>query len=189
MVLLPTWIPGVVVKLIERLWPKRPSLTIQIQQVCFGSNLASLEADFSDYRIDLYLFLYVWAVNTNEVPTMIRDWNLHVLADDREVGVDGERVEDISNWQQHSTEHAVQHGFPVVRDIRQPTTPFPPQPLQQGIPVEGWVCFLVRETRDSLMAAATVTLTATDSFGDEHPVSDHAPWTCKGGMVNTEMPF
>jgi hypothetical protein len=48
--------PGVVTKLIERFWPKRPNLTLEILEVCFDKNLASLEADFSDYRIDLYVF-------------------------------------------------------------------------------------------------------------------------------------
>ncbi len=181
---LPTWIPGVVARLIDRLWPRHPHLTIEIRQVCFDKILASLEADWSDYQIDLYLFLYVWAVNTEPVPTTIKEWKLSVLADDQ--NIEGERVEDISKWHQHSKANAVQHGFGSYETLGTPATPFPLQPLQQGIPSEGWVCFLIRKTKESLMKTATVTLRATDSFGRKHSVSSRAPWPCKGDMVNPQ---
>lgn len=187
MVQLPAWIPGTATKLVELLFPKRPRLTLEIRQVCFDKNLASLEADFSDYKIDLYIFLHVWAVNTKEVPTTVKEWKLSVLADDGKA--EGERVEDISKWQQHSKEQNVVHGFPVVRDIRQQVVPFPPDPLEHGIPFEGWVCFLIRKTKESLMNTASLTLTATDSFGRKHSLRSHAPWTCEGDIVNPEMPF
>jgi hypothetical protein len=187
MVHLPTWIPGVVARLIERFWPKRPNLTVEIRQVCFDKILASLEVDWSEYGIDLYVFLYVWAVNTEEVPTTIKEWKLSVLADKQKT--EAERVEDISKWHQHSKANAVQHGFRVVQDIREPVTLFALQPLRHGIPSEGWVCFIIRKTKESLMENATVQLTATDSFGREHSVSSRAPWTCKGDMVNPQMPF
>ncbi len=181
MVRLPPWIPAVVARLIGRLRPNRPKLTVEIRQVCFDKILASLEPDWSDYRIDLYLFLYVWAVNTQQVPTTVKQWKLAVLADGQKI--EGERVEDISKWHQHSTVNSVQHGF-QVEDIREPANPFPARPLHHGILSEGWVCFIVRKTKESLMENATITLTATDSFGCNYPVEGHAPWTCKGNMVN-----
>jgi hypothetical protein len=187
MVHLPTWIPGVVARLIDRFLPKRPSLIVEIRQLCFAKILASLEADWSDYQIDLYLFLYVWAINAEQVPTTIKEWKLSALANEQKI--EGERVQDISKWHQHSKVTAVQHGFQVVHDVREPAAPFPLQPLQQGIPSEGWVCFIIRKTKESLMESATVTLIATDSFGREHSVSSRAPWTCKGHMVNPQIPF
>ncbi len=187
MVHVPTWIPGVVARLIDRFWPKRPKLTVEIRQVCFDKILASLEADWSDYRIDLYVFLYVWAVNTEQVPTTVKQWKLAVLANGQQI--EGERVEDISRWHQHSKVNAVQHGFQVVQDIREPANPFPAQPLNHGIPSEGWVCFIVRKAKESLMENATITLTATDSFGRNYSMNSQAPWTCKGDMVNPQMPY
>jgi hypothetical protein len=68
---LPTWMPGVIARLVESLWPKRPSLNLEVRQVCFGRNLAPVEADLSDYRVDLYVFLYVWTVNTKEFATAV----------------------------------------------------------------------------------------------------------------------
>ena len=184
MVHLPTWIPGAAVRLIDRLWPKRPELTIEIRQVCFDKILSSVEADFSDYRIDLYLFPYVWVVNTKETPTAIKEWKLTVLANNQPRP--GERVEDISKWRQHIKVNAVQHGFPVVKDIYEPLNSFPTQPLQHGIPSEGWVCFIVRAVKESLMQNASVTLTITDSFGHKHFVKSQGPWPCNGVMGNPE---
>jgi hypothetical protein len=140
MVHIPTWIPGVLARLIDRFWPKRPKLTIEIRQVCFDKILASLEADWSDYRVDLYLFLYVWAVNTEEVPTAIKEWNLTVLANNRPILA--ELVEDISRWHQHIKVYAMQQSFRVVKDIRETLNSFPARPFQHGIPSDGWVCFM-----------------------------------------------
>ena len=134
----------------------------------------------------MYLFLYVWAVNTKEVPTTIKEWKLTVVTDRQKI--EGERVEDISKWHQHSKRNAVQHGFQVVQDIREPVSPFPQLPLQHGISSEGWVCFLIRKTKESSIKNATITLTATDSFGREYSVRSHTPWTCKGDMVNPQIP-
>jgi hypothetical protein len=105
MVHLPAWIPGAITKLVELFRPQRPKLTLEIRQVCFDKKLESLEADLSDDKIDLYIFLHVWAVNIKGVPTTAREWKLSVIADDQKI--EGERVEDISKWQQHSKEQGV----------------------------------------------------------------------------------
>ncbi len=186
---LPTWIPGVVTRLVERFWPKRPKLSIEIRQVCFDRILASLEVDWTDYQIDLYLFLYVWVVNTEEVPTTVKAWNLSVGLDEQNVEIEGEQITDFSKWHQHSKVKAVQHGLQVVQDIRETVPPFPVRPLQLGIPSEGWVCFVIRKTKESIMEHSTVTLTTTDSFERNYSANSRAPWTCKGDMVNPDMPF
>lgn len=174
-----------VARLIDRLWPRRPRLRIEIRQVCFDTILESLEADWSDYRVDLYLFLYLWAVNTEEVPTTVKEWRLMVLANSQTIRA--EPAEDFSDCHQHIKVHAKQQGFDVVKDIRKPLNPFPKQPLQQGIPLEGWVCFIVRATKQSLMHNASLTLMGIDSFDGQHSVKSRAPWPCRGDIISPKL--
>ena len=173
--------------LVRQYLPHRPKLTIEIREVCADQILASLKPDWSDYAIDLYVFLHLWVVNKKEVPTAVKEWNLAVEAGGQTLKA--ERVGDISNWHQHSKVKEEQHGITVMRDIRENLHDFGAGPLQHGIPTEGWVCFMVRETKESLLQDATLSLTLIDSFGHKHSLKSQGPWPCKGGMVNPQTPY
>jgi hypothetical protein len=164
--------------------PKRPRLQFEIRQVCFDKILASVEADWSDYTIDLYLFIRVWVVNRKETQTTIKQWSLAIIGDQK---AGSEHVEDISRWHQHTKVQEQQHGMTVVRDIRKELDALPNEALRHGIPVEGWICFLIRQTREAVIKKGYIILTVTDSFGHKYRVTSKGPWPCKGDMVNPKM--
>jgi hypothetical protein len=165
----------------NKLW-NWSQVTPEIHEVCEDKLLSSLDA--TGYTVDLYIFLRVWVVNKKEVPTVPKEWTLTVVAGKQKLKA--ERVSDISMWHQHSKVEKQQHGMKFIEDVRDNLTAFGPQPLQHGIPNEGWICFLVRGTRDSLLEGATLRLTLVDSFEHKHTVKKKEPWNCKGGMVNPE---
>lgn len=166
----------------KKLW-NWSQVTVEIREVCEDMLLASLEAE--KYTVHLYIFLRVWVVNKKEVPTVPKEWTLAVVSGKQKLKA--EPVPDFSKWHQHSKIATQRQGFHFVEDIREPARDFGKQPLQQGIPAEGWVCFVVRDTDDSLLQGATLRLTLIDSLGRKHPVKKTEPWHCKGNMVNPEQ--
>jgi hypothetical protein len=156
--------------------------TIEIREVCEDKLMASIDAD--GYTVDLYIFLRVWVVNKKEVPTVPKEWTLTVVAGKQKLTA--EAVSDISRWHQHSKVEKQQHGHKFIEDVRDNLTALGTRPLQHGIPNEGWICFLVRGTRDNLLEGAILRLTLVDSFGRKHPLKKTEPWNCKGSMVNPE---
>lgn len=188
---LPTWVPGFATKLFELFFPKRPHLSIEIRQVCFDVVLESLTADLSDYTFELYLFLDVWAVNTKEVPTTIKEWKLTLSGAGKTL--QASHLTDISKWHQHikfrEKEHSLGFLREVIRDIRNNLDSFPAEPLHHGIAAEGWVCFLAHEVNEALKKDASIELSVVDSFGKTHRLKSHGPRPCKGDMVNPDLPF
>ena len=174
-------------KQVSQYLPHFSKLTLEIHEVCEDKTLASITPDLSGYTVDLYIFLRVWIVNKENVPTVPKEWTLKVVAGKQKLQAD--RVPDISNWHQHSKVQGQHQGFAVIEDIRENLTALGSQPLQHGIPAEGWLCFVVRGTNDSLLQGATLRLTLTDSFGRKQHVKRKEPWHCKGNMVNPKMLF
>jgi hypothetical protein len=166
-------------------WPKNPKLDIDFGEVCFKRELASSDAESSDCRFDVYVFLYVWAVNRMKLPTAIEKWKFGVAMGKE--NIEGEPVGSLSTWRQHSKLGQAPDGSEGVKDIRKPVSEFPVQPLTNGIPCEGWVCFVIRGTKESWIENGTIRLTAIDSFQHEHYVSRQGPWNCKGAMVSHEV--
>ena len=165
----------------KRLW-NQSEVTVEIREVCEDKILASLQVD--GYTVDTYVFLRVWVVNKKEVPTVPKDWTLTVASGKRKLKA--EQVPNISKWHQHSKVEKKQQGFTFVEDIRKELDAFGNQPLQRGIPVEGWLCFLVRGTHDGLLKGATIRLALMDSLGRNHRTEGIESWGCKGNMVNPE---
>jgi hypothetical protein len=184
---LPSWVFGPLMKLVDWFFPERPRVRLKIRQVCFDRVLSSLTEDFSDYTFDLYFFLDVWAVNEKRAPTTVQDWELTISGNGQEIR--SERIPDISKWHQHIKVREVQHGFPVIRDIRNHLDAFAAVPLQYGLAVEGWLCFVALGIRETLLRSPTIKLTLLDSFGRRHSVRSRGPWPCRGDMVNPEMPW
>lgn len=183
----PTWIVGPLMKLVDRIFPMRPRLRVEIRQVCFDRALASLTPDFSDYTFNLYLFVEVWVANQKEVLTTVKEWKLTISSNGQKVQT--EQLSDISQWHQHIKVKEEQHGFHVIRDVRNRLEIFSERPLQHGIAAQGWVCFTAREVREALLRNAVLELTIVDSFGRSHSVTSRGPWPCKGDVVNPKMPF
>lgn len=167
--------------------PEGAQLDIDFGQVCFKREFVLLPGESSDCRFDVYAFLYVWAVNKQAVPTAIKQWKFSVSMG-RE-NMEAEHVEDISGWQQRwkLQPGAVDADFKGVKDISKPPTAFPTQELARGVPAEGWVCFVIRGTKESWIENGTIQLTATDSFGHEHTVSRQGPWNCNGAIVKIDL--
>lgn len=183
MIHVPPWIPGFLTKLFEIFFPKRPHLTVEIHEVCDDKILASIDA--SGYTVDLYIFLRVWVVNTNEITTVPKEWSLTIAADGRDWQAD--HIPRIARWHQHSKIRRQQHGVTFVEDVREDLHAFGDQPFQRGISSEGWICFVVHGTNDTLLQGATLHLTLIDSFGKKNLLKSNGPWKCKGSMVNPEM--
>jgi hypothetical protein len=183
---MPTWIVGPVMRVADLFFPKRPKLKIEVRQLCDDKIMASLEQDWG-YSVHLYIFLQIWVVNLKETPTTIKESKLTVFTDGK--SIQSEPVRDISKWHQHLKLEGQQHGLKVIRDEREKLDPLDEEPLQHGIPLEGWLCFLVQNTRDSLLDKAKIQLILVDSFGRRHFHESHSPWPCKGAIVNPEAPF
>jgi hypothetical protein len=169
------------------LLPSRPKIDIEFREICLDSKLASLDADFGGYTIDTFMFFRVWVVNKNETPTTVKIWRLAVEMDGNTV--QAECVPDISKWHHQTKVSETHQGLPVVPDVREKLIPFSTQPLQHGIPLEGWVCFLVRGVRESSIQTATVYLTLVDSFGKSHRVKRSGSWPSESQAVNPDMPW
>ncbi|HTV56052.1 MAG TPA: hypothetical protein VMI06_14205 [Terriglobia bacterium] len=160
---------------------KHTRLDIDFGEVCFKREVvASLDAESRDCLFNVYVFLYVWAVNRMRFPTAIEKWKFSVAMGIE--NIDGEPVEDISTWRQHSKMGTAPDGSEEAKDIRKPVREFPARPLPHGIPSEGWVCFVIRGTKESWIENGTIQLTATDSSQHEHHSSRLGPWNCKGAM-------
>ena len=170
---------------VEWCWNKLTNwswLTVEIREVCEDKILASLQID--KFTVDLYIFLHVWVVNKKEVPTVPKEWALTVMAGKQKLQT--EREPDISKWHQHSKVEKQRQDFTFIEDIRENLHAFGNQPLHHGIPAEGWLCFVVRDVKDSLLQGAILRLTLIDSFGRKHIHKKKEPWPCKGNMVNPE---
>jgi hypothetical protein len=182
-----TAIKSVLSWLWRKFLPDRPKITIEIREVSLDQKLASLDADFAGFTIDAYLFFDVWVVNKNTTPTTAKLWKLKVVIDGRKS--EAEFVGDISKWHHLRKKTEYEHGHTVVRDVRTKMTPFGIDPLQQGLPVNGWVCFLIRGVRPASIQAATVELIMVDSFDRTHRAQAKGPWPSENQTVNPDMPW
>ncbi len=159
-------------------------LTVELREVGDDKHLVSISTQLDRYTVNFYIFLRVWVVNTNAVPTVPKEWVLNITKGKDKLKA--EPVPDFSKWHQHTKVEKEQQGFKFIEDIREKLPALSNQPLQQGIPSEGWICFLVRDTEDSLLNGSTLHLTLIDSFGRKHPLKANEPWNIKGSMVNPE---
>jgi hypothetical protein len=161
----PAWIVGPLMRVVDWVFPQRPKLALEIRQVCLDKILVSLVDDFSDYTFDLYIFLEVWVANQKQVATTVRDWKVALIGNSQTVCT--ERVADISNWHQHIRLQEKQHGLLVIREMRNRLDRFPAQPLQQGIAVQGWECFVARGIRRSISERRDIAFDACRFFRTE----------------------
>jgi hypothetical protein len=162
-----------------------PKLDIDFGEVCFKREILPLEAESSDCRFDIYVFLYVWAANRMKLPTTIETWKFCVAMGSEKI--EGERVEDVSTWRQHQKMDTAPTGGEGVKDIRKSMPEFPLRPLTHGTPCEGWLCFVIRGRKESWIENGTIQLVALDSFQHEHFASRQGPWNCKGAIVHSEV--
>src|SRR4029077_13958146 len=69
------------VYLLQRWVKPSPRLNAEIREVCFDDVLESVTEDWADFTLERYIFVYVWAVNTESVATAVKDWKLTYLKD------------------------------------------------------------------------------------------------------------
>lgn len=60
----------------EQTEPARPKLTMEIKQVCFCDAEDFVGKELSDFRVERYIFVYVWMVNTESVATSVKQLSL-----------------------------------------------------------------------------------------------------------------
>ena len=165
--------------------PVRPKLSIEIAQVCFCAGEDFVGQNLSDFRVDRYIFVHVWMVNTESVTTSLKQLSLRYS--NAGETVPAVSVSDFSKWFQRINSEEPGRGFEtrLVQTEHRTLTPFPLEPLQQGIPLKGWVCFkasgVMGRADDE---AGSIELCVVDSFGKEHRVKSPAPFACKGTMVD-----
>jgi len=168
----------------ERTEPARPKLTIEIRQVCFGGTEDFVGKDLSDFRVERYIFVYVWMVNTESVATSVKQLSLSYS--NAGETVDAVPVSDLSKWLQNVKWQESASGFQthVRKEARNVLTPLPSQPLQQGVPSEGWVCFKASGVIGLGGDDGRIELCVEDSFSKEYLVESSAPFACEGAMVD-----
>jgi hypothetical protein len=181
--------PTVTVNLGSTTQPGLPKLKAEIREVCFDDFLDSLTADLADFTVERYIFVYVWVVNTENVATAVKDWKLTYLKGDKTLTAS--EVRDFSKWHQHVEWKERGSGFIThsIKEARNSLTPFPSQPLQRGIPSEGWVCFKATGVSGMGRDDGSIQLCIVDSFGQDYRIESPAPFACKGNMVNPEHPW
>jgi hypothetical protein len=199
---LPGWILGGIVAVLlalkasviksgaDALWqkvrPDAPKLTVEIREVNLDQKVASLDTDFNGYTIDAYLFFDVWAVNKSQVVTTAKSWQLKGKGELK--NLEAEFVRDMSKWHHVEKKKAMLNGLSVTTDIRSEINPFGFEPLKQGLPVQGWVCFLIRNVKPSLVESAKVELVLIDSFDRKSRVRAQGPWP-EHHVVNPHIPW
>jgi hypothetical protein len=181
--------PIVTVNLGSAAKPTLPKLSVEIREVCFDDFLGSLSEDLADFTVERYIFVYVWVVNTENVATAVKDWKLTYLKGEK--SLTASEVRDFSKWHQHVKWKEGGSGFitHAIKESRKGLTPFPSQPLQHGIPLEGWVCFKASGISGRSTDDGSIQLCIADSFGQDYRVESPAPFACKGNMVNPEHPW
>jgi hypothetical protein len=163
--------------------PARPKLKIEIKQVCFSEEAELEGSDLSDFRVDRYIFVHIWAVNTESVTTSVKQMSLSYSTAGETVAATP--VRDLSKWFQRvkSQERGLDFETRVVKQAHKTLTPFSVEPLQQGILLKGWVCFKARGVV-GLSDEGRIDLCVEDSFGKEHHTESSAPFGCEGVMVD-----
>lgn len=166
---------------------RRARLQIEIRQLCQNQTLDSITADLSDFTVDIYVFLYVWAVNKSSVKVTAKSWNLEFVGKGERVT--GKHVPRITPFYQHVKWNEEQHGMRVEKSERRTLVAFRDAPLEPGVPLEGWICFNISGAKHTFVDKAEVKLTLIDSLGKRHRVKQHGPWRCDGDIVNPDKPF
>jgi hypothetical protein len=174
--------------LLER-WRRRAKLKVEIREVCFDDVLQSVANDWSDFTVERYIFVRVWAVNLKNVPTTVKEWKL-TYSKDKKVFAASE-VSDFSKWRQHVKWKVQGTGFVtgVIQEAHNTLTQFPLQPLQHGVPSEGWVCFKATGVSGMGSNSSTIKLEMENSLGQKYRVNSPAPSGCKGTMTNPDLPW
>jgi hypothetical protein len=192
--MIPSWVPGSVLKIgdwLVALLPSRPKLKLEIREVCFDARLASVDAEWAGYAVDMYIFFRLWVVNQKAVPTTAKAWTLTAKSKEAELPA-AEVVPDINAWQYVTKKTVTRNGLTTIQNTSAPVTPFPlDAPLQHGIPVEGWVAFLLNRVKDTVVENSVLHLTLVDSFGKHHRAAAQA--SSRSGpnstVVHPDAPF
>ena len=167
----------------------RPTLNVEIREVCFDDVLDSVTEDLADFTVERYIFVRLWLVNTENVATGVKEWKL-TYSKDGKTQVASE-VEDFSKWHQHVKwkERTAILNMDVIKEARKPMTSFPSHSLEQGVPSQGWVCFKATGVNGMGGDDGKIELRVVDSFDQEFRVESPAPLACKGTIVNPELPW
>ena len=177
--------------LIQRLTSKRSRLNMEIREVCFDDVLETVTEDLADFTVERYVFVRVWIVNKESVATAVKEWALTYSKDGKTAAAS--EVTDFSDWHQHVKWKAQQQGVTpvthVIKEARNALTPFPSQPLLQGIPSEGWVCFKATGVSGMASDDGRIRLCVVDSFDKKYRKKSPAPLACKGIMTNPDLPW
>lgn len=192
--MIPAWVPGSVLKIgdwLVALLPSRPRLNLEIREVCLDGRLASVDAEWAGYAVDMYIFFRLWVVNEKAVPTTAKAWTLTAKSKNAHFPA-AEWVPDINGWRYVTKTTVTRHGSTTIQNASAPVTPFPlGVPLQHGIPLEGWVAFVLKRVRDTDVENSVLHLTLVDSFGKHHRAVVHA--SSRSGpdstVVHPDAPF
>jgi hypothetical protein len=168
-----------------------PQLNIEIREVCFDDVLESVTEDLADFTVERNIFVRVWIVNKESVATAVKKWSLAYSKDGKTVTAS--EVTDFSKWHQHvkwkERQSSMTPVMYVIKEARNTLTPFPAQPLLQGIPSEGWVCFKAPGVNGMGNEDGRIELNIVDSFNQKYCGESPAPLACKGTMTNTDLPW
>jgi hypothetical protein len=164
-----------------------PQLNVEVCEVCFEDVLDSLREDWADFTLERYIFVHIWIVNRENVATAVKEWALTYSMGGKLLAAS--KVSDFSKWRQHVPWEERGTGFVsgVLKETHNPLIPFPTNVLQQGIPLQGWVCFKATGVSGMSSDGGSIELCILDSFGQTYRIESPAPFACKGKMFNPEL--
>jgi len=154
--------------------------------------LSRVEADWSDFRVDLNVFVKALIVNTSPVPATVKEFYLNISYPDGRTMETG-LVEDFSRWSQRTSATKGDGPFQTVHSQNYPlkhlAAKVTKEPLQRAVHADGWLCFVARETKETEFQQSTLTLTIIDSLGGKHKCQSTGPWSCSGPISKPDLGF
>jgi hypothetical protein len=154
---------------------EKPSIRVEVREVLTQSRLYKKlkhVADISDPNLGFDVFVKLWIVNEASFPVTVRDYSM--CLDIGTSRVRAKRIQgDLHKWRIDETEETVKMWGETRTDHSQrEMTPdievTSGQSLERGLHREGWLHFLLENTRLSSVEGGTVVVTVEDSLLEKH---------------------
>jgi hypothetical protein len=135
--------------------------------------------------LELELFLHCWLVNESELPVPIVEGPELRIAASNSHGVPIERIRgDLDSWRLgRLNKEANSWDVVVIRAAQETVAELNTRdPLECGVPRDGWMHFRVRDLTPAEFGSAAMELTVHDAFGNTHSGTANCPRHLPGRM-------
>jgi hypothetical protein len=135
--------------------------------------------------LDLELFLHCWLVNETELPVRIIEGPDLTITPANAHGVPIERIRgDLGSWRLgRLNKEANSWDVVMIRAAQEPVSELNTrEPLECGVPREGWLHFRVRDLTPAQFASVGMELTVRDALSNTYRAAANCPQHLPGRM-------